>query len=183
MSKRRSKELTFFCLPEELQAILTPMLARTGGRLCTATERKAGHYQFKDVFFPEALNVINPQSYICFSTMLATEDFASLVGIVQVWFPVLRGERLRMGRVAMLVAESELTTDLRETQEEFFREIRKALTKRFRRGVLGRNSKTGGEHFYNDILISERAARAYADGTVLATLMGDGFVTFHVERA
>jgi hypothetical protein len=180
MSKRHSKEVAFFCHPAELQSILATVLAKSGAQLCVAKER-SGRYYFSEALFPAAMNVVDPQFYTCLPEMIATRDIDSLANVVQVWFPVLKEGRLRMGRIAMLVTESEFSVELRKLQEDIYRDVRKALTKSFRRGVLGRNSKTGGEHLYKDILISERAAHAYVDGTVLANLMGDGFVTFHVE--
>jgi len=182
MTKRYSKETTFFCLPEELPTLLQPILAKGGAQLCVVKE-KGGRYHFRRALLPEDLEAADQQFYTCVPTMAAAYGLESLANLVQVWFPVLKDNRLRMGRIAMLVTESELEPEVCKLQEEIYRDVRKALMKNFGRGVLGRNSKTGGEHFYNDILISERAARAYAGGTVLATLMGDGFVTYHVRSS
>lgn len=180
MTKRRVKEIGFFCFPDELLTILAPVLAKKGAQLCAATERN-GRYSFRRALFPEDLKTTKPQFYAWVPTTTTDPGLNSLANVVQVWFPVLAGGRLRMGRISMLVTESELDLEGRKQQEEIYRDARRALMKCFRRGVLGRNSKTSGEHFYKDILISEQAARAYADGTVLATLMGDGFVTYHVN--
>lgn len=180
MTKRHSNEVSFFCLPEELPSLLEPILAKSEAQLCVAKE-KGGRYYFRRALFPEDLQAVDPQFYTCVPTMTGARGLDSLANLVQVWFPVLSGVGLRMGRIAMLVTESGLSAELRKLQEEIYRDSRKALMKNFRRGVLGRNSKTGGEHFYNNIFISERAARAYEDGVVLATLMGDGFVTYHVN--
>lgn len=178
MMKRHSKEATFFCLPEELVSLLTPILAKTGAQLCVAKEQD-GRYHFRRALFPEDLKALDPQFYTYAPTMATNRSLNSLANLVQIWFPVRSDNRLRMGRIAMLVAESEISEEHRRLQEEIYRDARKALAKSFRRGVLGRNSTTGGEHFYKDIFISEQAARAYRDGIVLATLMGDGLVTFH----
>jgi hypothetical protein len=180
MTKQRGKDTTFFCLPEELANLLDPILAKAGAQLCIAEERGSRHY-FR-AFSAEDLNRVVPQFYVCTPAMAATGGLVSLANLVEAWFPVFKDRRLRMGRVALLAAESELSEEQRKLQEEFYRDARKALTTNFRRGVLGKSSKTGGEHFYEDILISDRAASAYAEGVVLASLLGDGFVTFHVTN-
>jgi hypothetical protein len=180
MTKRHSKETAFFCLPEELPALLGPVLAKRGAQLCVAKE-KSGRYHFRRALLPEDLKSVDPQLYTCVATMTGARGLDSLANLVQVWFPVLSDCRLRMGRIAMLVTESELSEEHRKLQEEIYRDARSALMKNFRRVVLGRNSKTGGEHLHKGIFISEQAARAYKDGIVLATLMGDGFVTYHAN--
>lgn len=179
MTERHGKESAFFCLPEELPNLLEPVLANAGAQLCVA-EDKGGRYQFRSLA-TEDLKALVPQFYACTSAVAANHGLSSLANLVEVWFPVLKDRRLRMGRIALLMTESELGEEQRNVQEEIFRAAREALTKNFRRGVIGRSSKTGGEHFYKDIFISERAAREYADGVVLASLMGDGTVTFHLK--
>ena len=181
MSKRHSKGLNFFCFPEELQGVLDPVLARSGARLCVAEERNERWY-FREVSSLSDSKANYPKFYICHPAMIGTKGLDSLANIVQVRAPVREDGRLRMGEIGMLITESELSEEHRQFGADIYRNSRKVLTKSFRRGVLGRNSKTGGEHFYKDILISERAGRAYRDGgIVLATLMGDGFITYHVD--
>lgn len=180
MSKRHSKSLSFFCYPEELAAVLEPVLVKSGMRWCIA-EKRNDRYVFREASIPEAEKAKSRHVYACHPSMVKAGGLDSLANVVQVWVPVPEKGRLRMGEIGMLITESELSEEHRKLEEEIYRNARKALTKSFGRGVLGRNSKTGGEHFYNDILISERAARANADGTVLASLMGDGFVTFYAK--
>jgi hypothetical protein len=181
MKKRHSKEASFFCLPEELQRVLDPILARAGAQLCVA-EKEGGYYYLRKATLPNELKELDPQFYAYVLPLAGDRGLSSLANLVQVWFPVLEDRRLRLGRIAMLVMESDIGEEHRmAAQEGIFRDARKALTKNFRRGVLGRNSKTGGEHFYKDIFISDQAARAYQDGVVLASLLGDGFVTYHVN--
>lgn len=181
MSKRHSKGVRFFCNPDELKTVLEPVLAESGARLCIA-EKRGKRWFLVDGAPPETTKARYPKFYPCHPAMTSAEGLDSLANIVQVWYPVLEESRLRMGEIGMLVTDSELPAKLRELQEDIYRETRKVLTKSFRRGVWARNSNTGGEHFYRDILISEGAVRAYDQGMVLATQMGDGFVTYHMQR-
>ena len=180
MTKRHSKGVRFFCHPDELNALLQPILAKSGTTLLAAVEQGERWY-FRDDAPPERSRARFPKFYPCPPGMIKSDGFKSLANIVQVWPPVIEERRLRMGEIGMLVDESELPVELRKLQEDIYRDARKALTNSFRKGVVGSNSKTGGRHFYEDILISDWAARAHADGLVLATIMGDGFVTYHVE--
>jgi len=70
-----------------------------------------------------------------------------------------------------------------ELNQSLYRTIRKELTRCLKRGIWGRNSITGGEHFYKEILISKNVERAARAGLVLRTQLGDGFVTFSPDRA
>jgi len=106
----------------------------------------------------------------------------SMAIVVQIWFPVLRDGSLNMGEVGMLVTDRSCLSAVRKLQASVYEALRMVLKKSFRSGIWGRNSKTGGEHFYADILISEAAARAYGEGTILAPQLGDGFVTYHLSK-
>jgi hypothetical protein len=180
MTKRRTKSTSFFCHPEELRTILEPVLVTSGARLCLA-DKKDDRYSFRPALSNEVSETGYSKFYPCYPEMLETAGFESLANVVQIWFPALTTNSLRMGEIAILVDESELNGEMRKRQDNIYSAVRKALTKCFRPGALGRNSKTGGEHFYGDILISDWATRAYTAGTVLATQMGDGFVTYHVQ--
>jgi hypothetical protein len=181
MTKRSNKQAGFFCLPDELTVLLEPILVKNGAQLCVANE-KGGRYCFRKAVFPQDLNAVDLQFYTYVSTMADASGLGSPANLVQVWFPSLRDGRLRMGRIAMLATDSDMNEDHRKFQEKIYRDIYNALVKSFRRGVLGKNSRTGGEHYYKNIFISERAALAYIDGVSLATLMGDGFVSYHVNH-
>jgi hypothetical protein len=115
--------------------------------------------------------------------MITGGSLDSLANIAQIWFPIRVEGDLRMGEVGMLVTDSGLGPQMRELQEEIYRALRKELTARLKRGVWGRNSNTGGEHFYKDILISKDVEDAARKGLVLRPLLGDGFVTFSPDRA
>jgi hypothetical protein len=98
------------------------------------------------------------------------------------WF--LR-EVVRLAEVGMLATDSghdSRVREMRELQERIYGRLRKALRSQLKQGVWGRNSDTGGEHFYKDILISDGAADAARKGLVLRTLLGGGFVTFSLDR-
>lgn len=180
MTKRTTKQARFFCMPGELQALLDPIFSRNGAQLCVAIAR-GGRYQFRNAVIPDDLNAVDPQFYAHVSMLPRVSDLSSLANYVQIWFPTLRDKRLRMGRIAISIDDSRPSEDHRKIQEILYREIYSAIVKNFRRGVLGRNSRTGGEHFYADIFVSEQAVLAYFDGGVsLASLMGDGFVSYHV---
>lgn len=182
MTKRRSKGLSFFCEPEELKPVLEAVLSRTGTRLCRA-EKREGRWVLHEVAEPEASRKGIPQFYACPPAMITGGSLDSLANIAQIWFPMRVEGDLRMGEVGMLVADSGLEHQMRELQEEIYRALRKELTARLKRGVWGRNSNTGGEHFYKDILISKNVEDAARKGLVLRPLLGDGFVTFSPDRA
>ena len=182
MIKRRSKGLSFFSDPGELEPILDAVLSRAGARLCRA-EKRDGRWFFLEVAPPGASKNAVPQFYVCLPAMVKEHGLDSLANIVQVWFPT-RGEGdLRMGEVGMLIADSELNGRLRELQGTIYGELRKELLKCFKRGVWGRNSNTGGEHFYKEILISKGVESAARAGLILRPQLGDGFVTFSPDRA
>jgi hypothetical protein len=182
MSKRHSKGLSFFCEPEELKPVLEAVLSRTGTRLCRA-EKREGRWFLHEVAGPEASRKGIPQFYACPPAMITGGSLDSLANIAQIWFPIRVEGDLRMGEVGMLVTDSGLGPQMRELQEEIYRALRKELTARLKRGVWGRNSNTGGEHFYKDILISKDVEDAARKGLVLRPLLGDGFVTFSPDRA
>ncbi len=182
MSKRHSKGLSFFSGPEELRPILDAVLAKTGTRLCRAHERE-DRWFFQEAGSVEVGPGARPKFYVCHPAMVKERGLDSLANIVQVWFPMRVESTLRMGEVGMLVTDSELDGRMRELQEEIYRTLRKELTRRFKRGVWGRNSNTGGEHFYKDILISKEVESAARAGLALRTQLGDGFVTFSPDRA
>jgi hypothetical protein len=115
--------------------------------------------------------------------MIKEGGLDSMANIVQVWFPMRVEGALRMGEVGMLVTDSELDSQMRKLQGEIYRALHKELSKRLKRGVWGRNSNTGGEHFYKDILISKEVETAARSGLILRSLMGDGFVTYSPDRA
>jgi hypothetical protein len=180
VKKRHSKGVSFYCHPEELIAIVEPILSKAGMQLCT-TRKHADRELPIALSSPASAKSTYPRFYVCSPAMSEGSGLRTLAGIVQIWFPEIVEGSLRMGEIGMLVAESELDGQLQNLQETLYRTLRKALVGAFRRGVWGRNSKTGGEHFYRDILISQRAVGMYSDGIVLATQLGDGFVTFHVQ--
>ncbi len=182
MTKRRSKELSFFSDPGELKPILEAVLSATGARLCR-TEKREGRWFFREAASPEVSKNGVPQFYVCHPAMIKEGGLGSLANIVQVWFPMRVEGELRMGEVGMLVADSELDSQMRELQGEVYRALRKELTGRFKKGVWGRNSNTRGEHFYKDILISKDVENAARSGLVLRPQLGDGFVTFSPDRA
>jgi hypothetical protein len=182
MTRRHSKAFRFFCEPEELQEIVQAVLSRTGTRLCRAQKRE-GRWTFREIASREANERDFPQFYACDPAMVKQGSLDSLANIVQVWFPMRVETTLRMGEVGMLVTDSELDSPMRTLQGEIYRALRKELTRRFKRGVWGRNSNTGGEHFYKDILISKEVESAARAGLVLRTQLGDGFVTFSPDRA
>jgi hypothetical protein len=182
MTKRHSKGLSFFSDPGELRPILEAVLSKTGTRLCRAEERD-DRWFFREVRTPEVEADVRPKFYVCHPAMRKEGGLDSLANIVQVWYPIRVGGDLRMGEVGMLVTESELDNQMRELQGEIYRALRKELTTRFKRGVWGRNSNTGGEHFYKDILISRDVESAARAGLVLRPQLGDGFVTFSPDRA
>lgn len=115
--------------------------------------------------------------------MIAGRSLDSLANIVQIWFPVRVEDHLRMEEVGMLIADSQLDAPMRELQARIYRALRKELTARLKRGVWGRSSNTGGEHFYKDMLISKNVEDAARKGLILRPLLGDGFVTFSPDRA
>lgn len=182
MTKRHSKGLSFFSDPGELKPILEVVLSRTGTRLCRAVERE-GRWFFREVASPEVSKNGVPQFYPCHAAMIKKGSLDPLANIVQVWFPVRVEGDLRMGEVGMLVTDSELDSQMRELQGDIYRALRKELTSRFKRGVWGRNSNTGGEHFYKDILISKDVENAARNGLILRSQLGDGFVTYSPDRA
>jgi hypothetical protein len=182
MIKRRSKGLSFFSDPGELKPILEAVLSGVGARLCRA-EKREGRWFFQEAASPEASKSAVPQFYVCFPAMLKEGGLDSLANIVQLWFPLRVEGDLRMGEVGMLIADSELDSRLCELQGRIYDELRKELASRFKRGVWGRNSNTGGEHFYKEILISKDIENAARAGLVLRPQLGDGFVTFSPDRA
>ena len=182
MTKRHSKGLCFFSEPEELKPILEAVLSKTGTGLCRAKKRE-NRWFFSEVMTPEVEAGARPRFYACHPAMIKEGSLDSLANIVQVWFPVRVEGDLRMGEVGMLVTDSELDVQMRELQREIYRALRKELAGRFKRGVWGRNSNTGGEHFYKDILISKGVEDAARNGLILRPLLGDGFVTFSPDRA
>jgi hypothetical protein len=175
-----SKGVRFFCHPEELQTILDPVLSKTGTQLCIV-ERRGDREFLIESSSARATKSTYPKFYVCSPAMISGSGLRTLADVVQIWFPAVIDGSLRMGEIGMLVDESELDAGLQKLQNTVYRALRKVLVDTFRKGVWGRNAKTGGEHFYSDILISDRAMRMHADGIVLATQMGDGFVTYHVE--
>jgi hypothetical protein len=182
MSKRHGKGLRFFAEPGELKPILDTVLSKAGTRLCRA-EKREGRWFFREVASPEAIENVVPHFYPCHPAMIGTRGLDSLANIVQLWLPVHEAGSLRMGEVGMLVTDSELDSQMRELQEAVYRALRRELTGRFERGVWGRNSNTGGEHFYEHILISKDVQNAARSGLILRPLLGDGFVTFSPDRA
>ena len=180
--KRHSKALQFFSQRHELSAILTPVLSDTGARLCRA-EKREGRYKFYETTPPGESNREMLQLYACHPTMINAVSLGSLADIVQVSFPASVEGELRMGEVGMLIADSELDSQMRDLQQSLYRTIRKELIRCLKRGVWGRNSNTGGEHFYKEILISKDVEHAARAGLVLRTQLGDGFVTFSPDRA
>jgi|SRR6185437_15408344 len=182
MIKRRSKELSFFSDPDELKTVLEAVLSGVGARLCRADKRE-GRWFLRDIASPEVEKSAVAQFYVCFPEMIKEDGIGSLANIVQVWFPARAEGELRMGEVGMLVADSELDGRLCELQGEIYHRLRKELISRFKRGVWGRNSNTGGEHFYKEILISKDIESAARAGLVLRPQLGDGFVTFSPDRA
>jgi hypothetical protein len=180
MTKRQSKEARFFCLPDELTSLLTPILVKAGVQLCVATKLN-GFYHFRTLQLPEDLRAVDPQFYVGTRELLGPPTVSSLANLVEVWFPAFTSRTLRMGRIAMLMTESELPQSHRDLYQGIYRDAREAITKSFSRGVVGKNSKTGGQHFYEDIFISEGARCAHREGVALASLMGDGYVTYHVN--
>ena len=181
MTTRHSKGARFFCYPQELKAILDVVFAKNGVELCVATKRGDRW------FFREASAETSPDRppvfYVHHPDMTKEDGLDSLANIVQIWLPALMGGDLRMGEVGMLITDSELDGRVRELQGEIYSVLRKELTSRFKRGVWGRNSNTGGEHFYKDILISKAAEDAARAGLILKPQLGDGFVTYSPDRA
>lgn len=182
MTKRHSKGLSFFAEPAELMPIVETVLSKTGTRLCRAQER-GDRWFFHEIATPEVEASARPRFYACHPAMFKQGGLDSLANIAQIWFPVRVEGDLRMGELGMLVTDSELEPQMRELQEEIYRALRKELTARLNRGVWGRNSNTGGEHFYKDILISKNVEDAARKGLILRPLLGDGFVTFSPDRA
>ncbi|MDB6014608.1 MAG: hypothetical protein JWL65_6858 [Gammaproteobacteria bacterium] len=126
MTKRRSKELSFFSDPGELKPILEAVLSATGARLCR-TEKREGRWFFREAASPEVSKNGVPQFYVCHPAMIKEGGLGSLANIVQVWFPMRVEGELRMGEVGMLVADSELDSQMRELQGEVYRALRKEL--------------------------------------------------------
>lgn len=182
MISRRSKGLRFFCFPDELRAVLEPVLAARHVSLCIADKRQ-NRYFFREAASIEAEARRYSEFYPCHPAMIKEGGLDSMANIVQVWFPMRVEGALRMGEVGMLVTDSELDSQMRKLQGEIYRALHKELSKRLKRGVWGRNSNTGGEHFYKDILISKEVETAARSGLILRSLMGDGFVTYSPDRA
>lgn len=182
MSKRHSKSLSFFSEPAMLLMIVNGVLSRTGTHLCRAQKRD-GHWLFLDVEAPIAVGGRLPQLYPCHAAMIKRGGLSSLANIVQISLPAHGGGDLRMGEVGMLVADSELDESTCQLQQRIYRELRKELAQRFNKGVWGRNSRTGGEHFYKDILIAKDIEEKARKGLVLRPVLGDGFVTFSPDRS
>ena len=182
MINRRSKALSFFADPGELNPIVEAVLSAAGARLCRAHKRE-GRWVFQEVQSDDTHTSAVPQFYACLPGMIKEVGLDSLANLVQVWFPKRIGSDLCMGEVGMLIADSELDARLCQLQARIYGELRKELTSRFKRGVWGRNSNTGGEHFYKDILISKDIETATRSGLILRPQLGDGFVTFSPDRA
>jgi hypothetical protein len=123
------------------------------------------------------------QLYVCHPAVIEARSLDSPANIVQVSFPAEVEGELRMGEVGILITDSALDSQMRDLYQSLYRTIRKEMTRCLKRGVWGRNSNTGREHFYKEILISEDVERAARSGLVLRTLLGDGFVRFSPDRA
>ncbi len=180
MTKRRSKALGFFCSPDEFESILEHVLVKYGLQLCEA-EKRQGKWFFREIEPSGQTHGRLPQFYV-FDTMMARGGLDSLANIVQVWLPKSMDGGICMGEIATLITDSELDRKMVKLQSDVYRDLHKALSSKLQRGVWGRNSKTGGEHFYKDILISNEINTASRNGLVLRTTLGDGFVTFSPER-
>ena len=180
MSRRSSKAISFFCNPEELDQVLKPILARYGLVVCRA-EKRNDRWCFFPIEASDRYEARLPQFYL-FDSISAPAGVDSLANIVQIWFPRNMDGSLCMGEVGMLVAESNLDARMVGLQRKLYEEVRKVLANEFARGVWGRNYKTGGEHFYKNILISKSVENATRNGLVLRPMLGDGFVTFALSR-
>lgn len=181
MTSRRSKCARFFCYPQELKNILDAVLAKNGVGLCVAMEQD-GRWSFREAE-AEAKPSRPPVFYVYHSGMMKDTGLDSLANIVQIWFPMRVDGDLRMGEVGMMITESDLDGGVQALQGRVYDALHKELVNRFKRGVWGRNSNTGGEHFYKDILISRDVENAARAGLVLRPQLGDGFVTYSPDRA
>jgi hypothetical protein len=180
MSGRSSRAVDFFCYPDEFDRLLAPILACYGLAICRAEKRNDRWFLF-GVEASDQRESNLPQFYLL-DSITATRGVDSLANIVQVWLPKEINDSLHMGEVGMLVAESDLGEKMVELQRSVYEELRKLLTNEFAGGVWGRNYKTGGEHFYKNILISKSVEEATRNGLILRPLLGDGFVTFAPNR-
>jgi hypothetical protein len=177
MTKRHTKSLSFFCFPTELQLIVETVTSEFGMQLCSA-EKRSGRWYLCAISFMQALESRRPECYLCSPEMIEPDGLESLAYKVQVWLPVLTESSLQMGVVSLLVDQrSESDKQLHLRQLNAFRRLGTLLSD-FQRGVSARNSNTGAEHYYKDILISDAVAEANAKGLVLAPQLGGGFVTY-----
>ncbi len=182
MIQRRSKALSFFADPGELNPIVKAVLSAAGARLCRAHKRERRWF-FVEARSDDASTSAVPQFYIRLPAMIKEGGLDSLANLVQMWFPNRIGGDLRVGEVGMLIADSELDPRLCQLQAKIYDQLCKELTSRFKRGVWSQNSNTGGEHFYKEILISKDIESAARSGLILRPQLGDGFVTFSPDRS
>jgi hypothetical protein len=124
MIKRHTKSTSFFCHPEELRTILEPVLATSGTRLCVA-EKKGDRYFFRPASSNEVSDTGHSKFYPCYPEMLEAGGLESLANVMQIWFPALKNNSLRMGEIAILVNESELNGELRKRQDSIYSTVRR----------------------------------------------------------
>lgn len=181
---RRTKSIQCFCLPDELRELIDATLVETGGRVY-ATHETGATYRLEETTFPEAARLGNRELYLSFPEVAESGVLDSLAGIPQIWLPVVSGDSISMSVLSLLIDDKREGDSKRGGGREpavLFEAVRKKLNAVMLKGVVGRNSKTGAERRYGDILISEGAAKLASHGIALKSQFGDGFVTFHVSR-
>lgn len=181
---RRTKSIQCFCLPDEFRELVESTLVEAGGRIYAIHEAGAS-YRLEETTFPEAARLGNRELYLSFAEVAESGFLDSLAGIPQIWLPAVSSNSITMSVLSLLVDDKrERDRKKRGGRESavLFEALRKKFNAAMRKGVVGRNSKTGAERLYGDILISEGATILANRGIALKSQFGDGFVTFHAPR-
>ncbi|MFG6488771.1 hypothetical protein ACG04R_18950 [Roseateles sp. BYS78W] len=173
MSKHRTANVSFFCLPEELSKALENILSELNLKLFFAVEN-GGLFNFQEAPLWDGSQNGRPIFYALPADVDNNYSRKSLMGIVQIWFPVVDDKLLRMGNLAF----SSINEPSDDLQFKLFSKVKHFFKKNFLAGVVGINSNLGREHIYRDIYVSHLAQIEANKGKKLFPKLEGGYVSF-----
>lgn len=160
----QTKRFSFFCLPFELVETFCPR------------ERACAKFFFEN---EKGTLCAAPVNYLSTTRALwatvAEKKPKRLLGLLEIIPPRYKADLLCMASIAI---KGDTQDETFRANVQLFRDVKKELERKFRRGVWGVNIRYGGEHYYNDIRISDGALAEHANGYLLAPEGGDGYVRF-----
>jgi hypothetical protein len=165
-----TRSFDFFCTPEELSKALVETLGSSADVSFFVENQKYG-WPLKQVRLKDA--IVDQSKLLWAEAGSHVPD--SFLGLVRIRFPYYRDKALCMSSIA-IKTDGDVRGQKRGVQ--LYERLRKSVRRWLKRGLWGVNIESGGEHFYNDLYVSDGAIHEYQSGWVLMPEAGDGLVRF-----